>query len=684
MKMKRSIFVALLIFGFSVTVFPQVNKYLRKAARSTENGYLEKARQYYLKAISIDKDNYKANVGLGITLSEFMDKYEEALPFLENAYGHTPSDTLPDLLYALAKCYQHTGKFNEAISFIEKLKNSAPIDEEENKSYQLDLLKRKEDCVYAMANTGNKSDNDWYVINLGSTINSSTPEYVPVLTPENELLFTSRRKDTEKEKINDLDGKYFESMYISKLENGRFSEPRRYTIPDLFLNSKFRKHHESIISMTPDGKKIFVYRDNKIYEIELSEVKKAAPRKLSKNINFDAYQNHAYLSKDGKLLFFTSEAAGGFGGLDIYKSEKGTDGNWSKPVNLGPTINTPYDEDAPFLSNDGTTLYFASRGLPGYGNFDIYKSTITDGKWGQPENLGMPINSQAHDIFMIQNKDGNIGYFSSARPGGKGDMDIYKINYLKDYNKECITDESPLLSIQTGTISENEKKYSFTASLPGYLKVLQYEWKVNGNVLREHFNYVETTFNDAGNQNIKLKVIAYCDTCFEPMVLCNIAKLDVSSTGSVQTVATTYSGSVNAALASLNNYKGKLNNEQLSALGFNLNPMRFNFDSKEIRDDAKSVLDKNIEILVSHPELKVEIYGYADTQGKKGYNQALSAARARNIKNYMVEKGLKHNQIIIVVGKGSTNLLNDCVRGEDCDKEHNEMNRRVEFSVIKK
>ena len=135
--MKKGIFLIFLFIGIQISVLAQVNKYLRQAARSTENGYLEKARLFYLKALAIDKDNYKANVGLGITLSEFMDRYEEALPYLQNAYAHSPNDTLPDLLYALAKCYQHTGKFNTAISFIEKLKNSVAIDEQEDKSYQL-------------------------------------------------------------------------------------------------------------------------------------------------------------------------------------------------------------------------------------------------------------------------------------------------------------------------------------------------------------------------------------------------------------------------------------------------------------------------------------------------------------------------------------------------------------------
>ncbi len=672
---KFLLFIALILF--TGTSFSQIKKYLRKAANATDKGQMEKARMYYLKALAIDKDNYNANIGFGITLSEFLDQPEEALPYLENAYRHCPIDTLPDLLYALAKCYQYHSRFTESIKFLEMLKGSVALDEDD-KLYQLDLKKRKEDCVYAMANSGNAKPKDWYVVNLGSTINSKSPEYVPVITPNNELLFTSKRKDDKKEKISDLDGKYFESMYLSQSEGGKFAAPRRYTVPDLFLSSKFRKHHESVVSMSPDGKKLYVFRDNKIFEIDLDNVKKQNPKKMSKKINFAYYQNHAYISKDGKTLFFTSEASDGIGGVDIYKSTKVSDGVWGKPENLGTNINTVYDEDAPYLSDDGNTLYFASRGHPGYGNYDIYKSVLVDGKWSKPENLGAPINSPAHDIFMVQNKDGNIGYFSSGRQGGKGDMDIYKINYLSsDLNKECTANGDNAVALSTNVINEKENEYNFKATYPAYYKVLQSGWKVNNENAAGKDNLLDYKFAKTGDYTVQFKVIAYCDTCIDPIIACNTKNVNIKS-------AEVVVDNDDAILAALKNYHGKLSNEQLKALGFDLNPLRFNFNKSDVRDDAQTTLTKNAEVLKNHPELRIEILGYADTQGKPGRNMVLSGQRANSVKNFLTKNGLSKKQILKTVGKGATNLLNDCTHGEDCGKEQNEMNRRAELVVFKK
>ena len=404
-----------------------LNKYIRKAGREAGGkGDLEKARLYYLKAYHLDSNSYKANVGLGITLSEFMGKYQEALPYLKNAERLSTKDTLEDLFYALGKSYHYHEQFDKALTNYHKMQKYTAL-QDDDKLFHLELDKDIEDCNYAQSHTLVTNPKEYYVANVGSKINTPAPEYVPVLTKNNELLFTSKRKDDKKEKINPLDGQYFESMYISKIENGTFSEPRRYTIPDMYLKSAFKKGHESIVSMSPDGKKVFVFQNSKLYESDMSQTT-IEPVKLSKNVNLDYYQNHAYLTKDEKTLFFTSEdAKGSVGGNDIYKVNKQEDGTWGEPENLGTTINTKLNEDSPYLTDDGKTLYFASNGHPGYGGYDIYKSTFENGNWTEPVNLGKPMNTVGHDIFLTNTSDQKSGYFSSNRMGGKGGMDIYKI-----------------------------------------------------------------------------------------------------------------------------------------------------------------------------------------------------------------------------------------------------------------
>lgn len=678
--MKRVIFSFLILFLLHSSLSSQVKKYLRRAARASENGLLEKSRQQYLKAIALDKNNYQANLGLGITLSEFMGRPDEALPYLENAYAHITKDTLIDLLYALGKSYQHYGRYKEALGFYDKLNGVRAI-EEDDKLFQLDLKKRKADCNYGLTHTEYTDPKDWYVVNMGSNINTNMPEYVPVITPDNQLLFTSKRQDDKHEKINDLDGKFFESMYLSKAENGtgRYAVPRRYTVPDLFLKSKFRKHHESIISMSPDGKKLFVYRDSKIYEIDMDNLTKTSPKKLAKSINFDYYQNHAYLSKDNKTLFFTSEAEGGFGGIDIYKAEKKPDNTWGKPINLGKEINTEYDEDAPFITDDGQTLFFASKGHPGFGEFDVYKSNLVDGKWGPAENLGRPINSPAHDIFMVQDGTGGIGYFSSGRVGGKGDMDIYKVNYLKNFSKECVNKHDKNVELLITKLSDTSNTRTFKIGLPDNFKILQYYWKINDQPIDLTLNQMQYTFTASGDYVLEAKIIAYCDTCIEPYVACNTTTLSLKGISTPTPVITK-----TITPSDLSSYHGKLTNDQLTSLGFDFNPVHFNFNKSDLREDAIKIIAQNIAVLKSHPELKIDINGFADSQGTEGFNKQLSWKRAEQVKAYLIKNGLSHKQIGKTVGLGETQLLNNCADGVDCDAVQNEVNRRVEFTVIKK
>lgn len=675
--MKKLIACLLLVCGtFSGT--SQIKKYIRKASRATEKSDLMLAREYYLKAYNLDKTNYYSNLGLGVILSEFMDRHEEAIPYLEAAYAKSIPDTSIDMIYALAKSYHHVGEYQKAIDMYNKLGNTYAVEEDE-KQYQMDIKKRKEDCAYALEKENGYPNKEWYIVNAGSKINTDKPEYVPVINPKNELIFTSRRQDTPDERPSKLDGKYYESMYLSTMLNGKPQSVRRYTLPDLLLKSKFRKHHESIISVSPDNKTLYVYRDNRIFEIYVDSVLKDEPLKMPKIVNFDYYQNHAYLTKDGKTLLFTSDADNGLGGIDIYKSVKGSDGTWGKPENLGPTINTPYDEDSPFLTEDEQTLYFASKGHPGYGNYDIYKSTLVGGQWSKPQNLKMPINSPAQDIFLTHNEK-EAGYMASSRKGGFGDMDIYRIQNITKANKECKDSTSSLLTVSTNTIDATKGLVSFSVSVPAYYMPLEYQWYYNNGNLNTDSSIVLSTINKDAANNILSKVVLYCDTCFDPLIACKLIKLTPSPAAKEDSVKY-------FDIAGVNPYDKNLpytylSKEKINALGLNLTPVRFDFNKSNIRSDAADILNKNIEILAKHPEISVLIYGFTDARGTEKYNSVLSKKRANQVKDYMTAKGLKSKQLRRSIGKGEQFIINKCTEGVECTDTEHEQNRRVEFILM--
>lgn len=656
----------------------QIKKYIRKASRATEKSNLLLAREYYLKAYNLDKTNYYSNLGLGVILSEFMDRHEEAIPYLEAAYAKSIPDTSVDMIYALAKSYHHVGQYQKAIDMYNKLGNTYAV-EEDDKQYQMDIKKRKEDCAFGLDKANASPNREWYIVNAGSKINTDNPEYVPVINPRNELIFTSRRQDTPKEKPSKLDGKYYESMYLSTFLNGKPQTARRYTLPDLLLKSKFRKYHESIISVSPDNKILYVYRDNQIFEINVDSTLKDEPSKLSKVVNFDYYQNHAYLSKSGKTLLFTSDAENGLGGIDIYKSVKGNDGNWGKPENLGPTINTPFDEDAPFLTDDEQTLYFASKGHPGYGNYDIFKSTLAGGKWTEPQNLKMPINSPAQDIFLVHDQK-EAGYFASSRKGGFGDMDIYRIQNMAKANKECKDSASSLLTVSTNTIDATKGLVSFSVSVPAYFTPLEYQWYYNNGNLNTDSSIVLSSINKEAANTILSKVVLYCDTCFDPLIACKLTRLMPPAI--IKQDSAKY-----LDIAGVNPYDKNLpytylSKEKINALGLNLTPVFFDFNKSNIRADAADILHKNIEILAKHPEISVLIYGFTDARGTESYNTVLSKKRANQVKDYMSARGLKAKQLKRSIGKGEQFIINKCTEGVECTDAEHEQNRRVEFILM--
>jgi len=268
------------------------------------------------------------------------------------------------------------------------------------------------------------------ISDVGSGINTPYDEYVPVVNGEStEMYFTSRRPGNTGGKKDEF-GYDFEDVFVSYSNGNKWSEAKRLPAP---LNSET---HDAVVAIAPDGMTMLLYRPSKRFEggdlyITVWESENwSEPEKWLEELNSTYQETSACFSSDGNTLFFSSTRPGGQGGKDIYRIKKLPNGIWSEPLNLGATINTPYDEDAPFMDIDGKTLYFASQGHQTMGGYDIFQTEMLDDEeWGQPENLGYPVNGFKDDIYLTTNSGGFKAYFSSERADGEGGQDIYQIMF---------------------------------------------------------------------------------------------------------------------------------------------------------------------------------------------------------------------------------------------------------------
>lgn len=263
------------------------------------------------------------------------------------------------------------------------------------------------------------------VENLGDSINGEYPDFSPVLSAdERMLIYTTRRNMPGAEK--GLDGQYPEDIVVSyKNDNNIWSGPKSISE---FINTS---GNEASINLTADGQTLIAFKgisekDGNIYYSTWDGKSWSSLQDFGSDINSKYWESHACLSADNNVLYFVSDRPGGYGGRDIYRCVKLPNDKWSLAQNVGPIINTKYDEDGPFLHPDGVTMIFASDGHRTMGGFDIFVSIIEeDKKFSEPFNMGYPINTPGDDVFFVTSPDGKRGYFSSSKDGGKGEKDIY-------------------------------------------------------------------------------------------------------------------------------------------------------------------------------------------------------------------------------------------------------------------
>lgn len=691
---------ALIIMSVIIASCSQEKKLIRKASNSVERSQFEEALGYYDQVLAKDSNSYFANAGKGVVLSEYIGRHDQAIPYLEKALRQHPEKTGMKINYDLGKSYHFIGNYPRALTFY---KNTEAYNKEGNPDYDMFLTKRVADCKYALDHPEVALPEQQEVTNIGGDINTAAPEYGAVYT-HGKLIFTSKRKDDDKEKKNGVDGRFFDAMYVSYGNGTNFTAPRRFTEPDTRGNTNFSQPHESVVSASADGKTLYIFRAGQLYEADLNDSTKSA-QKLSPEINFSYLQSHATISADGNMMIFASEAKKGTGGLDLYKTVK-TDGKWSKAELLDNSINTSFNEDSPYLATDGT-LFFASNGLPGYGGYDIYRTSMVDGRWTTPQNVGQPINSPGDDTYFALKPGSSNGYYTSVRQGGKGDMDIYKVRYVNMDVPECTTLDADFVINSTKDAS-NQMAYSISADAPAQYKnnIRSYSWKVNGAAITQTTNQFQYNFATAGSYTLSAKAIAYCDTCPSLLAMCSekvievgvpvyaintdsIAKADAlanSKTKKTKTKKEKEVAPVDVATKDATDNSKKsavmLNDAQLKEMGWATGPSYFDLNQSDLRDDAKSMLDKNIELLKKNPSLAININGYADSRGSEAYNKGLSQRRANTIKAYMTKNGISNKRIQKTTGFGESKLVNGCSDGVECTEAEHQLNRRTEFDVM--
>lgn len=694
--MKKLLIIPVAAFSLFIVSCSEEKKLIRKASNAVDVYDYDKALTYYDQVLAKDSNSYYANAGKGIVLAEYINKYDKAIPYLERAIKKSPSKTTLKINNDLGKSYHYIGNYPRALYFYEK---TTPYNKVENPDYDLFLYKRMADCKYAIEHPEVAPPEQQSVKNVGSTINTEMPEYGPVYT-HGELIFTSKRKDSPKEKKNGIDRRYFESMYISSLSNGEFSPVRRFTRPDYAEDSDFKSGGESVVSASPDGKTLYIFRGSKLYEATLNDSTKNE-HLMPGNINFSYLQSHAFVSPDGKMLFFTSMSEKGLGGMDIYTSQKGEDGKWMDPKILPSTINSGYNEDAPFLTEDGT-LFFSSNGLPGYGGYDVYKTRMVNGEWIAPENLGQPINTPGDDMYFALNPNSSKGFYSSNRPGGKGDMDIYYVHYVSTEVPECKSMDT-LFAISADPNPENSMSYNFSVQIPEQYKknIKSVSLKVNDEPMAlSAANSAQYTFTTANVYKVSAKAVVYCDTCPALLAMCSEKEITVGQTLFVNADSTAANTSSLASTPAkpeaktniqkdkpLNNNftpgtKEELSLERLKALGWNSTPAYFDYDKSVLNEDARKLLDQNIIILKKNTDLIVVVNGYADSRGTDAYNKALSARRANSVKGYLVQNGIAKSRINAVNAYGEGKIENGCTDDAACDEDQHLLNRKVDFNVL--
>jgi len=611
-------------------------KYYQEGMLQTRYRDRAKAMEAFKEAVALEPDFAHANFQLGVTYYA-MHKFDEALPHFEKATSQAKD--LPMLDFYLGESYFYNEEYAKAVPAYE-----AYLDKGRGlKVYLETAAMRHRKASYATV--AMQKEVKFTPVNLGSGINSEEDEYFPYLTADDGfLLFTSRRSSSTGGYSRYLKGYPEDFFTSSRKEGGKWEKAKNLGAP---VNTP---DNEGASCISQDGRWLFFtacnYPDGlgscDIYYSIREGDRWSKPQNLGRAVNSEYWDSQPCLSHDGRTLYFSSARPGSFGGKDIWYTTL-KDGKWSMAQNLGEPINSPGDEVSPFMHADGLTMYFSSNFHPGFGNQDLfvaYKNPLADA-WGDPQNLGYPLNTVADESNIFINSKGDKGFINSTREGGFGKSDIYEFTldeqyrpqvatFLRGTTRDSVTKKPVQARIRLEDVESGETVRQISSD------------KINGKFLmslplnREYAAFVEAPGYMFASKHFYLKQVEK-EIYFD--VFIDLKPIEKGT----QIV---------------------------------LENIFFESASYELKETSKAELNFVVEFMTRNPKMEIEIQGHTDNVGTDSDNLTLSQNRANSVRQYIIDQGIESGRIS-AQGYGETIP----VASNETDAGRAQ-NRRTEFKII--
>lgn len=659
-------------YDFVLEGYVEKNKYYpvsRKDYQRAGDIYFKQAQPFLMKAQEFNPNNAELNYMLGVINFNLNPQSDAASKYLEKAV--TLNGKIPlDVTYFLGWALQFQLKWDDAIKYYQVYLNTLSSDAKGNALAIEDVNKKIGECRVGKREVANPQR--IFVDNLGPNINTSYPEYSAFISAdESMMVLTARRENSTGGKLDEGDSWPFEDLYQSFKVNGKWTPVQNF---GPLVNSP---EHDATSGLSSDGTTMFIFKYKEkdggdIYVSNLTGNTWSKPEHLNKNINSKAHESSVSLSYDSKRLYFISDREAGLGAGDIYYSDKDAKGDWGPAVNIGPSLNTKYGEEGVFIHPDGKTIYFSSKAHSTMGGYDIFKSTFENGKWGEPVNMGYPINGPDDDVFFVISGSGNHGYFASSKQGGYGDKDIYRITFLGPEKPPVVMNEDNLLASVAAPVSE------FKAE-----KIVS-----NG----PKMTILKGVVSDAKTYKLLEAAIELIDNSLNEVIATfksnsTTGKYLVSlPSGKNYGIAVKKDGylfhSENFDLKASEEFQEVEKNIALKAIEVGqsivLKNIFFDFDKATIRPESANELDRLIKLLIDNPTLKIELGSHTDSKGSDEYNQKLSQSRSQSVVNYLIGKGISTDRL---VAKGYGETMPVATNDSEAGRQEN---RRTDFKILSK